>query len=87
MSNEYEIQPLSWIVKPKGADLFADAVTRITRDDEAAGQFLLISQDRSEAGQIAISIEEWPAIKQAIETAFDAILADELHTFAPGEKS
>lgn len=37
---EYQIQPLAWIVKPKGASLFANGVTTIKRDDEGGIRFL-----------------------------------------------
>lgn len=85
---EYQVQPFAWIVKPKGADLFAETVTKIERTDEAAGQFLLISQqdDQIKPGTIRLNMEEWPALKLAIEAAFDAILADELHEFVPEPK-
>jgi len=82
---EYQVQPFAWIVKPKGVDLFAETVTKIERTDEAAGQFLLISQqdDQIKPGTIRLNMEEWPALRQAIDAAFDAVLADELHDFAP----
>lgn len=85
MSAEYEIQTRAWIVKPKGATIFDETATTIKRDDEGAGQFLKVVQhhDNIKPGEIQFGIEEWPAIKQAIETAFDQILADELHEFAP----
>ena len=76
----YSYQPLAWIVKPDGDHLFAEVATTIRRDDEGAGQFLRISQapDSPKPGEICISLEEWPAIRNAIERAFETILADEL---------
>lgn len=78
---EYEIQPLAWVVKPKGASLFANGVTTIKRDDEGAGQFVAVSQcsDDTKSGEVRFDVGEWPSIKQAIETAFNEIIADELH--------
>lgn len=76
----FDVQTLAWVVKPKGATVDAETSTTITRLHEGDGQFLEVSQF---GGKIQITIEEWPAIKTAIESAFDAILADELHEFAP----
>jgi hypothetical protein len=80
---EYEIQPLAWIVKPKGASLFANGVTTIKRDDEGAGQFVVVSQgsDDTKSGEVRFDDGEWASIKQAIEKAFCEIIADELHEF------
>lgn len=79
---EFQIQTLAWVVKAKGDTVDADTSTTITRTHEGDGQFLKVSQF---GGEIEITLEEWPMIRQAIETAFDAILADELHDLAPGE--
>lgn len=78
---EYEVQPLAWVVKPKGASLFANGVTTIKRDDEGAGQFVAVSQcsDDTKSGEVRFDVGEWPSIKQAVEAAFSEILADELH--------
>jgi hypothetical protein len=88
MTAEYEIQPLSWIVKPKGATIFDETATIIERVDEASGQFLKVVQhhDHIKPGEIQFGIEEWPKIRAAIQIAFDQILADELHEFAPKGK-
>ena len=77
---EFHAQPLAWIVKPKGADLFSERATTITRTDDGAGQYLTMSQcnDIQKPGEVTFDADEWPAIKQAIETAFCEILADEL---------
>jgi hypothetical protein len=75
---EYEIQPLAWIVKPKGGTVDCESSTTITRTHEGDGQFVELTQFD---GKIRVTFEEWPSIKQAIETAFSEILADELHEF------
>jgi hypothetical protein len=83
MSAEYEVQPLAWVVKPKGDTVDCDASTKIERTHEGDGQFLSITQV---GGEIRISLEEWPKIQEAIQIAFDQILTDELHEFAPKDK-
>ena len=61
---DYEIQTLSLIVKPKGEPIFSERATTVTREDEAAGEFVAISQD----GQtIRIDRGEWSAIKEAVD--------------------
>jgi hypothetical protein len=77
---QFGIQPLAWVVKPKGHTVDGETSTTITRTHEGDGQFIVVSQF---GGEIHITLEEWPAIKLAIETAVDVILADELHEFAP----
>lgn len=76
----YEIQPYAWIVKPKGEHIFSEMATIIQRDDEADGQFLTVRQlyERAEPGKIRLDPVEWEAIKQAVDSAFLEIIADEL---------
>lgn len=80
---EFEIQPLAWVVKPKGASLFANGVTTIKRDDEGDGQFIVVSQcdDSTKNGEVRFDVGEWPQIQKAVEMAINEILADELHEF------
>lgn len=81
MTLHYEIQPLSWIVKPKGEKIYSDMATIIHREDEGGDQFVIVEQthDNAEKGKIRLDPVEWEAIKQAVEKAFCEILADELH--------
>ena len=75
---DFDLQPLAWVVKPKGESVDGDGATTITRTHDGDGQFLEISQF---GGKIQIAQEEWPKIRNAIETAFLEIMADELHEF------
>jgi hypothetical protein len=72
----YSIRVTRLSVLPPKEPLFSEQCTHVSIVDEAAGEFLEIEQqsDRSdvEAQKIAISSEEWPSLKQAIET----LLAD-----------
>ena len=65
---EYEIATLSLIVKPKGEPIFCERATTIEMTDEAAGPFITIRQcnDESERGAIAIDLDEWPTIQEAV---------------------
>ena len=75
---DFDLQPLAWVVKPKGGTVDCESSTTIARTHEGDGQFLEISQF---GGKIQITQEEWPTIRSAIETAFLEIMADELHEF------
>jgi len=52
------------IVGVKGEQLFHCSVTEIEILDEAAGEFLEISQ---EGGKLRFDPEEWPHVRNAIE--------------------
>jgi len=55
----------------------SEYATMIAVEDEGAGEFLLLTQPfastKLSAGGIAISPEEWPTLRAAIEAAFAEI--------------
>ena len=55
------------IVGVKGEQIFDDSVTEIEIVDEAAGEFLEISQDEQ---KLRFDAEEWPHVRDAIEKMF-----------------
>jgi hypothetical protein len=55
------------IVGVKGEQIFDDSVTEIEIVDEAAGEFLEISQDNV---KLRFDAEEWPHVRDAIEKMF-----------------
>jgi hypothetical protein len=55
------------IVGVKGEQIFDDSVTEIEIVDEAAGEFLEISQDDQ---RLRFDAEEWPHVRDAIEKMF-----------------
>ena len=55
------------IVGVKGEQIFDDSVTEIEIVDEAAGEFLEVSQ---EGGKLRFDAEEWPYVRDAIEKMF-----------------
>lgn len=69
MSAEYETRVTRLTVNKVGEPIFSPFVTHIEIDDEAAGEFLLVTQtnDESKPGQIFIDPDIWPHIKAAIE--------------------
>ena len=55
------------IVGVKGEQIFDESVTEIEIVDEAAGEFLEVSQ---EGGKLRFDAEEWPHVRNAIEKMF-----------------
>lgn len=60
-------------VLPAGHDIFSEQATTISIEDEGGGPFVVIEQDgRIGAGKVSMGIEEWPAIRAAIEQIFES---------------
>lgn len=70
MNQEYEIRVTRLLVNRIGEPIFAPCATTVEIDDQAAGEYLVIRQDHDQAknGEIYIEAEQWPKIKEAIET-------------------
>ena len=69
MSGQYEIRITRLTVNKPGEPIFSPHATTVEIEDEACGEYLVIRQhnDQAKAGEIAITPEEWPTIKEAIE--------------------
>jgi len=64
---DYEIRTTKLVVSPKGEEVYSEMCTFVELTDEAAGEFVMVSQSgRTDIGKIAISPEEWPALRDAI---------------------
>ena len=63
----YETRTTKMIIGVKGQQIFDDSVTEIEIVDEAAGEFLEISQ---EGGKLRFDPEEWPHVRDAVEKMF-----------------
>ena len=65
-------------VRPEGEPLFSHLNTNIEIDDEAAGQFVVISQVNGHTDDIkrgvAIDRDEWPIIRGAIDEMVERLL-------------
>ena len=65
---DYEIRTVGLLVVPKEQAIFSEYATEIKIVDEAAGEFLEVSQcGRTDLGKIAISPQEWPTLRDAID--------------------
>ncbi len=62
------------IIPEKSDSIRDDNATRIEIDDEGAGGFVVLTQpDCREDGGIAITADDWPALRAAIERLFGEI--------------
>jgi len=66
---KYITRKLSVIVLPEGEPIYSERGTIVEIMDEAAGEFLAVKQCGidNDRGEIRISPEEWPEIKEAID--------------------
>ena len=68
----HTIRPTSWIVGPSDEPAHSLQMTTIRIEDEGGGEFLVLEQenDTGPVHRIAITSDEWPILRQAIEAAF-----------------
>lgn len=66
MTPKYETRTTRITVAPEGEPTFSEMATHIEIDDEAAGEFVSVTQPGG-AGGIKICPQEWPAIREAID--------------------
>lgn len=67
----YTTRPIAWVVGPSDEPSFSERMTKIELDDEAGGEYVVVSQCTNEHGeqQIAVEAADWPAIRAAIDAA------------------
>jgi hypothetical protein len=66
----HDVRVVEIAVMQKGQPLFSELTTRISLDDEAAGEFVKVMQEGGHtdiAKWIAIEPSEWPTLRDAIE--------------------
>ena len=72
MSTKYETRTITLMVMPAQDRIFSELATSVSIVDEAAGEFVEVSQSgRQGLGKIAISPEEWPTLRAAIDSMID----------------
>ena len=65
---DYETRITKLIVLPKGEPLFSEQATHIEIEDEAAGEYVTVTQYHDgDEKKIGIMPEEWPYVRDAIE--------------------
>lgn len=68
---EYEARVVAMVVGPKGDPLFSERATRIEIVDEAAGEYVRVSQvggHTCESKFLLVDPEEWSTVRAAIDT-------------------
>lgn len=77
MSAPYKIRTTRLSVLPAKEPLFSEMCTNVTIEDEAAGEYLVIEQQSGSTETrdqtIIINPEEWPALRQAVDTLIENI--------------
>jgi len=58
-----ELKISSYMVKPVGEELFHEATTTVSVDDDAAGVYLVLAQ---EGGKIRVDFDEWDLLTAAV---------------------
>lgn len=65
--SKYNTRVTRLTVLPEGQPMFSEMATTVEIADEAAGEFVEVTQHgRADIGKIAINPEEWPALRAAI---------------------
>jgi len=66
-SGELEPRTVKVTIAPHGEAIFCERATSIEIFDDAAGEYLIVSQCKSELKQIEIDPTEWPIIRKSID--------------------
>ena len=69
-TDSYDVRIIKIAVMPKGQPVFSELSTYVAIEDEAAGEFVKISQEGGHTDMekwIIVNPEEWPAIRGAID--------------------
>lgn len=71
----YQTRTTRLTVAPVGEPIFSEQATHIEIDDESAGEFICVRQEGGSTTRTGILInpEEWPALRDAIETLLKEI--------------
>jgi hypothetical protein len=68
---DFEVRPVRWVIAPRGEPQFHERATIVEVQDEAAGEFVTVTQDDQ---TIKFDPEEWPFLREAIEAALKECL-------------
>jgi hypothetical protein len=64
-----ETRVIKWIIMQAGQPIYSERSTEVEIVDEAAGEFVEVSQSDEGYGKIGIGPDEWPSIRAAIDDA------------------
>lgn len=67
--SKLEARVLCVAVVPVGEPIYSERLTLVTICDDTEGEYVEVSQaGRADLGKIAIDPDEWPALRDAIES-------------------
>lgn len=75
------------MVLPEGEPIFSEHGTNVKIDDEAGGEFVIVTQQHRTESGIAIDPAEWPAIREAIDKMVKECRGDDEEKEEPNERS
>jgi hypothetical protein len=62
-------------VLPDGEPIFSELATSVRIEDEAAGEFVVVSQEGTPGyGKIAIDRSDWPVLREAIDRMINSCM-------------
>jgi hypothetical protein len=65
---KYHTRPIAWVIKPVGEPIFSEMATRVEIVDEAAGEFVKLTDGRQNT--VSLEPSEWPQLWNALDVAF-----------------
>lgn len=78
---QYHTRTTRLTVLPKGEPIFSERATHIEIDDEAAGEFVKVTQQRDQLAEHSSTLtfdpDEWPEVKSAIDTMMKLVTLNE----------
>lgn len=64
----HECRATQYTISRPGEPTFAEGVIRIEIDDEAAGEYIVLTQDGFQStGRVSIDPDEWPLVRKTID--------------------
>ena len=66
-----KIRPTQWVVGPEAEPIFSEMQTVVEIVDEAAGEFVTVTQHGNNLGKVMFNRDEWPAVRAAINRAMN----------------
>lgn len=65
---KYHTRPIAWVVKPIGEPIFSELATRVEIVDEAAGEFVELTD--GQCNTVTLEPSGWPELLNALNAAF-----------------
>jgi len=57
-----------YTIAPEGEPIFHERAYTVTIDDQAAGEYVVIHSMDEDAGKLTVDPQDWPALREAIDT-------------------